>query len=225
MLELAGLDEVADEGPPNGEMVKTGEALAADLEKLGPTFIKLGQVLSVRYDLLPAEYANALARLQDHVAPFPFEVVERIVNSQLGLRISKAFAEFEPTPIAAASLGRVHRACLRDGRDVAVKVQRPRILQTIAEDLDALEEIADWIDTHNEFGRTRHLRDFVDEFRKSLLRELDYRREAQNRRALPRIPQADPRRQDRLRDARGGESPRALPGARAGDARPRPAKP
>lgn len=84
MLELAGLDEVADEGPPNGEMVKTGEALAADLEKLGPTFIKLGQVLSVRYDLLPAEYANALARLQDHVAPFPFEVVERTSTPSWG---------------------------------------------------------------------------------------------------------------------------------------------
>jgi ubiquinone biosynthesis protein len=180
LLKQAGLDEVVEDSPPNGELTRTGEALAADLERLGPTFIKLGQVLSVRYDLLPAEYADALSRLQDDVAPFPFEHVERIVRAELGLRISKAFAEFEPTPIAAASLGQVHRARLRDGRDVAVKVQRPGIHQTIAEDLDALEEIADWVDTHTEFGRTRHLREFLDEFRKSLLRELDYRREAQN---------------------------------------------
>ena len=180
LVKQAGLDEVIEEGVPNGEMAKTGEALAADLERLGPTFIKLGQVLSVRYDLLPAEYANALARLQDDVAPFSFGEVERIVNSELGLRISKAFAEFDATPIAAASLGQVHRARLRDGRQVAVKVQRPGIHETIADDLDALEEIADWIDSHTEFGRSRHLRDFLDEFRKSLLRELDYRREAQN---------------------------------------------
>jgi ubiquinone biosynthesis protein len=180
LLKQAGLDEVIDEGHSNGELTKTGEALAADLERLGPTFIKLGQVLSVRYDLLPAEYADALARLQDDVAAFPFEEVERIVNSELGLRMSKAFAEFETTPIAAASLGQVHRARLRDGRQVAVKVQRPGIHETIADDLDALEEIADWLDAHTEFGRTHQLRDFLDEFRKSLLRELDYRREAQN---------------------------------------------
>ncbi len=180
LLKEAGLGEVIEDGAPNGELTRTGEALAADLEKLGPTFIKLGQVLSVRYDLLPAEYADALARLQDDVAPFSFDEVERIVNSELGLRISKAFAEFDATPIAAASLGQVHRARLRDGRVVAVKVQRPGIRELIADDLDALEEIAAWVDTHTEFGRSRQLGAFLDEFRKSLLRELDYRREAQN---------------------------------------------
>ena len=180
LIKEAGLDDVIEEGARDPELARTGEALAADLERLGPTFIKLGQVLSVRPDLLPAEYADKLARLQDDVAPFPFEEVERIVNSELGLRMSKAFAEFEATPIAAASLGQVHRARLRDGRQVAVKVQRPGIQETIADDLDALEEIAGWIDEHTDFGRSHHLRDFLDEFRKSLLRELDYRREAQN---------------------------------------------
>ena len=180
LLKEAGLDEVVEDGVRDPELMRTGEALASDLERLGPTFIKLGQVLSVRPDLLPSEYADKLARLQDDVAPFPFEEVERILNSELGLRMSKAFAQFEATPIAAASLGQVHRARLPDGREVAVKVQRPGIHETIADDLDALEEIADWLDEHTEFGRTHRLRAFLDEFRKSLMRELDYRREAQN---------------------------------------------
>src|SRR4030088_1239199 len=110
LLKQAGLDDVIEDGPPNGEMAKTGEALAADLEKLGPTLIKLGQVLSVRYDLLPSEYADALSRLQDDVAPFSFGQVERIVNTELGLRISKAFAGFDATPIAAAGPGAAPRA-------------------------------------------------------------------------------------------------------------------
>ena len=91
LVKQAGLDAVIEDGAADGEMARTGEALAADLEKLGPTFIKLGQVLSVRYDLLPAEYANALARLQDDVAPFSFGEVERIVNSELGLVWSTCF--------------------------------------------------------------------------------------------------------------------------------------
>jgi ubiquinone biosynthesis protein len=177
-------DSVAEADPGTVESARDaralGEALAKDLEKMGPTYIKLGQLLSTRYDLLPEAYCDALARLQDDVEPFPFAEVEPIVTAEVGLRMSKAFAEFEAIPIAAASLGQVHRAKLRDGREVAVKVQRPGIRKTIADDLDALEQVADWIDEHTDFGRRHKLRGMLDEFRKTLVRELDYRREAQN---------------------------------------------
>ena len=156
------------------------EKLARDLEALGPTFIKLGQLLSSRSDLLPTPYLDSLARLQDKVEPFPFQEVEEIVSTEIGARISKAFLEFDPVPVAAASLGQVHRAQLRGGREVAVKVQRPGIRQVILEDLDAFAQITAMIDKHTEIGRRFAIQDMLEEFRKTLLRELDYRREALN---------------------------------------------
>ena len=156
------------------------ETLANDLERLGPTYIKLGQLLSTRVDLLPPEYTTALTRLQDRVEPFPFEEVERIVSSELGVRLSKAFAEFDPEPMAAASLSQVHRAVLRDGRAVAVKVQRPNIRSLIRDDLEALGELAEFLDRHSDRAHRFRLGDVLEQFRRSLLRELDFRNEAQN---------------------------------------------
>ncbi len=185
LLSQAGLDGTLDETEPRREVsepVATPEAaaLAADLEKLGPTFVKLGQLLSTRPDLLPAPYMEALTRLQDQVAPFPFSDVERIVSEELGVRLAKAFVSFDSEPIAAASLGQVHAARIPGGRQVAVKVQRPNIRQQVIEDLDALEQIAGFLDAHTEAGRRYRFADVLDEFRRSILRELDYRREAGN---------------------------------------------
>ncbi len=157
-----------------------GEELAADLERMGPTFIKFGQLLASRAEMIPADYVSALERLQDDVEPFPFEDVERIVTEELGARISKAFAHFDEEPMAAASLGQAHRATLRDGRQVVVKVQRPHIRPRIAEDLESLHEVAALLDKRTSAGRKYEFRSLVDEFRKSLLDELDYRREASN---------------------------------------------
>ena len=156
------------------------EDLARDLEALGPTYIKLGQILSTRADLLPAPYLEALKRLQDDVAPFPYAEVESIVEKELGVRISKAFSRFDPEPMAAASLGQVHRAALRDGRAVAVKVQRPDIEERIRDDGEAFEEIAALIDRHVRGGEDHAYRAMVVEFRKTLAEELDYRKEAAN---------------------------------------------
>lgn len=160
------------------------EALARDLEALGPTFIKLGQVLSTRVDLLPPAYLAALARLQDDIEPFPFEDVKRIVEDELGVRMSKAFSLFEERPIAAASLGQVHRAALRNGRIVAVKVQRPGVAETVAKDLDALDEIAKFLDARTSAGRHYDLVGTVTEFRTAITQELDYEREADNLRLI-----------------------------------------
>ena len=160
------------------------EELARDLEKLGPTFIKLGQVLSTRVDLLPPAYLTALARLQDDIEPFPFEDVKRIVEEELGARLSKAFSMFEEQPIAAASLGQVHRAALRDGRVVAVKVQRPGVAETVAKDLEALDEIAKFLDARTSAGRRYDLVGTVNEFRTAITQELDYKQEADNLRLL-----------------------------------------
>lgn len=156
------------------------EDLARDLEKLGPTFIKLGQLLSTRADLLPGPYLDALERLQDRIEPFPYEEVERIVSGELGVRLSKAFADFDPVPLAAASLAQVHRATMRDGRTVVVKVQRPNIRELIVGDLEALGEIAHFLDQHTELGKRYEFDNMLVNLRKSLLRELDFTIEANN---------------------------------------------
>ena len=168
----------------NGEDTSSADPVAAemfarDLEALGPTFVKLGQILSTRADLLPPPYLDALARLQDQVEPFPYEDVERTIRAELGVRVSHAFVEFDKLPIAAASLGQVHRAVLRGGREVAVKVQRPGIHEQIEKDLSAFHEIAAVIDR---IGAARNMdaARVVDEFKRTLLSELDYREEARN---------------------------------------------
>ena len=180
LVRRAGLDEVIagetlaerDDGKP--------EELAADLERLGPAFIKLGQLLSTRADLLPTPYLEALGRLQDSIEPFSFADVERVIQEDLGFRISKGFASFDAEPLAAASLGQVHRAELRGGRQVAVKVQRPNIREGLAVDLATMDDIAEFLDHHTTTGRQFNFVQMVGEFRRTLAQELDYRREASN---------------------------------------------
>lgn len=181
LISAAGLegsvlpDEIAAESE-----TAPAEELAKDLERLGPTFIKLGQLLSTRADLLPGPYLDALTRLQDRIEPFSYEEVERIVSGELGVRISKAFAKFDPIPLAAASLAQVHRAEMRDGRSVVVKVQRPDIRDLIVGDLEALGEISHFLDQHTELGRRYEFENMLVNLRKSLLRELDFTIEAKN---------------------------------------------
>jgi ubiquinone biosynthesis protein len=182
LVRHAGLEEAVEGVSTEGEEAPPAkvEELSADIEKMGPTFVKLAQLLSTRADLLPQPYLDALARLQDKVEPFSFGEVEQLVSSELGVRISKAFSEFESQPVAAASLGQVHRALLRDGRAVVVKVQRPGIREQMSKDLEVLADIAEFFDGHTEAGRRYEFSTILEELRKSLLRELDYRQEARN---------------------------------------------
>jgi len=170
----------------NGADRQDADTLPDDLERLGPTFVKLGQLLSSRADLIPSRYLKPLSRLQDRVKPFPFEDVLLIVERELGTRINKAFSSFEREPLAAASLGQVHRAALHDGRPVVVKVQRPNITAQIEQDFAALEEIARFLNRHTKFGQRYQLLKILEEFELTLAHELDYRREAANLTALAR---------------------------------------
>lgn len=181
LVKQAGLeDSIELDEMQLAETRPEAEELAADLEKLGPTFIKLGQLLSTRADLLPTPYLEALSRLQDRIEPFPYEQVDEIVSGELGVRISKAFADFDPEPLAAASLAQVHLAHMRDGRAVVVKVQRPNIREQIIDDLEALGQMAQFLDTHTEIGKRYEFENMLLGLRRSLLRELDFKVEANN---------------------------------------------
>jgi len=179
LVRRAGLDELLPQEPDEAaERLPEARELARDVEKLGPTYIKLAQLLSTRPDIVPSAYCEALARLQDQVAPFRFAEVEKILEDELGLRLSKVFAKIEPVPVAAASLAQVHYALLRDGRAVALKVQRPGIREQVLDDLEALREMTAFLESHTEFGQRFGVALLFQEFRKSMLRELDFRQEA-----------------------------------------------
>lgn len=175
------LDNVGnEEAVAAAEVGGRPEEFVSELEALGPTFIKFGQALSTRPDMLPPAYLAALERTQDRITPVPFAQVREIIESELGVRLNHLFATFDETPLGSASLAQVHKATLRDGRPVAVKVQRPGITDVIHADLDALASIAARADSATKLGRRLHLADWVHEFRKALLAELDYGCEAEN---------------------------------------------
>ena len=186
LVKQLGVDEAVAADQVSSADKATGEQLADDLEAMGPTFVKLGQVLSGRPDLIPEAYIRALERLQDRVKPFSDAEAQQIVEDELSVRISKAFASFDPQPLAAASLAQVHRARLRDGREVVVKVQRPNIATQIADDFEVIAQIARFLDEHNEWAKRRRLAAIVEELRQSVMLELDYEREAQNLKAMLR---------------------------------------
>jgi len=157
-----------------------GYRLRAALEELGPTFIKLGQALSTRRDLLPADIIQDLEGLQDRAPPMPFSRAREVIEQELGEPLEALFASFDPEPLAAASIGQVHLAHTRDGRAVAVKVQRWEIEEQVEADLAILEEVAGIIEARTTWGKEYGLRDLMREFARTIRAELDYRVEAEH---------------------------------------------
>ena len=170
-----------------------GRRLREMLDELGPTFVKFGQLLSTRPDLVPLDIVAELRRLQDDVSPVSFADVEQVIQSELGLTVERAFTSFDPVPIAAASIGQVHRATLPTGEDVVVKVQRPNAPRQIESDLALMRSAARFVRE-----RVRAL-DFidaealVDEFARSIREELDYLHEARNAETFRRNFEGDER--------------------------------
>jgi ubiquinone biosynthesis protein len=168
---LPGRTRVTPDGAPS----ERGQHLREMLDELGPTFVKFGQLLSTRPDIVPPDILLELQSLQDDVRPFPYEDVERVIHEELELSVEQLFTEFEETPVAAASIGQVHRATLPNGHRVAVKVQRPNAPRQVEADLALLYQAArlakeriralDFIDAN----------EIVDEFARSIRQELDYR--------------------------------------------------
>lgn len=177
LREVAG-DEWAEEKKSDDSV--TPDQMVKDLKNMGPAFIKLGQLLSTRPDLLPPEYIEALSDLQDEVEPVPYEEIEEVVQEELGVRISKAFTSFEKEPLASASLGQVHLAEIRSGETVVVKVQRPGIRVKIMKELEVLDKSSGFLEENTDFGKRFQVHAMFNHFKKTLLRELDYTKEAEH---------------------------------------------
>jgi ubiquinone biosynthesis protein len=166
--------------PKDEEPTERGRRLREMLDELGPTFVKFGQLLSTRPDVVPPDIVAELRKLQDDVTPFPFEQVEAVIRSELELTIEQAFLEFDPVPIAAASIGQVHRAVLPDDRKVVVKVQRPEAPRQIASDLQLMRSAARLARDRVRAIDFINAEELVDEFARSIRQELDYGQEARN---------------------------------------------
>lgn len=176
LMKLEDLDEHEDHA----------QGLANALEELGPCFIKLGQLLSTRPDVMPANYVAALSRLQNTVKPVPAEKIVAIIESELGASLDEIFAEFDYEPLATASMAQVHRAVLCDGSEVAVKVQRPGVRSQIEIDLEVLHEMARFATKYTSFGARYGLLQIVRELEHSLSQELDFRLEADSTQLIGR---------------------------------------
>ncbi|CEP66958.1 Protein kinase domain [Moorella glycerini] len=177
LLDQLGLGELILRRPRQEAHLSAGARLRLALAELGPTFIKLGQILSTRPDLLPPDIIAELARLQDRVPPFPFAEVKQTVEKELGQPLEQLFREFDPEPLAAASIGQVHRATLPEGDQVIVKVQRPGIAEQVRVDLEILFDLARLAQRHTAYGQIYDFTRMVEEFARAMEGELDYTRE------------------------------------------------
>ncbi len=162
------------------QKLQRGKRLKLALEELGPTFIKLGQILSTRSDILPADVTDELKLLQDSVQPFAFSEVRTVIESEFKDTLENIYKEFDENPLAAASISQVHRAKLVSGKEVAVKILRPGIESLIEIDLQILKSLVQFIDRHTQYGQFYDFIGMVSEFESTLCNELDFTKEGEN---------------------------------------------
>jgi ubiquinone biosynthesis protein len=185
-------ERIANAAAEHGAATARGQHLREVLDELGPTFVKFGQLLSTRPDVVPPDIIVELRSLQDDVRPFPFEQAERVIEEELGNSLERLFLDFEAAPVAAASIGQVHRATLPNGRRVAVKVQRPGAPRQIEADLGLLYQAARLVQERIRALDFIDSRQLVDEFARQIRQELDYRLEARNAQNFHRHFAGDP---------------------------------
>ena len=159
--------------------VNNPKQLKEMLEELGPTFVKIGQILSTRPDILPSEYIVELQKLQDDVKPESFQTIVEVIKSELGSSIDDIFPYFEKTPIASASLAEVHLAKLKTGEEVVVKIQRPNVLEKMSADINILKKLAPFINL-TPTGSAMDAREVVEELAHATEKELDFINEKEN---------------------------------------------
>jgi len=185
VIDMAGLRRVAPSrrrvgGGAKADHLTREQHVRRAFERLGPSFIKIGQAISTRTDIIPPELANELRKLQDEVPAEPFETVKAVIEADLEAPFEELFASFEPEPAAAASLGQVHWATLHDGTEVAVKVQRPDARRQIEIDIDIALTQARWVAEHTDLFGNMDIISISEEFAEAVLQELDYSKEARN---------------------------------------------
>ncbi|MDB4916238.1 MAG: hypothetical protein JWM95_3882 [Gemmatimonadetes bacterium] len=186
LLALGAEDDVELDSTELAGQQANAAGFKRRLIELGPAYVKLGQLLSTRPDLLPDVYIRELETLQDDVGPISVDIIEQIIETELGARISKLFEFFDPEPLGTASLGQVHGARLRGGRAVVVKVQRPNIREDLADDIEFFKELAHFMAAHTSVGARVDIGGVVQQLERALADELDYRIEARNSAALRR---------------------------------------
>lgn len=187
-----GLQMISRKRRERVEKLTRAERVRMVFEELGPTYIKLGQILSTRHDLVPVEFIRELSKLQDKVPPCPFSEIKKIIKAEFGLQPEEVFAFFDETPLASASIGQVHRAKLADGEEVAVKVQRPGLRKIIEVDLEIMLHLATLMERHVEELSLHRPVKIVDEFARTIEKEIDYSIEATNMERFARTFLDDP---------------------------------
>lgn len=177
---LPGKKKIDAGAIPDNAEDSAGKRLKQALEELGPTFVKLGQIMSIRQDILPADLTEELKKLQDSVQPFPFSEVKALIETEFNDHLDHIYKEFDEEPLAAASISQVHRARLFSGQQVAVKVQRPDIEKVIDLDLDILKSMAHFIDRRTKYGELYDFSGMVSDFETTIKAELDFTKEGEN---------------------------------------------